>query len=748
MRKLPKANKEENLYLRILLSYVMITIAAVIVCAIVLSLSFQQILIYKVYSAQEDNLHNATYSLEDTYRSIKTLMLQLYFDADISMLRYLQKPDDTYINSAMKRLSLYSAIVPNIRSIYIYSNASKTFYDIIPYGPERVYSYNDFYDTYVIEKVAGSIKDIPVLYPENRMFPVIDDSNAISQVNGYTYFYVDSMVNDGAIIINVSDNWIQDIIGKYNQQYASSTFLIDKTGNIIFNNNGVKDAEGFLDTKFIISKISQNTQSGYYVTRSGSEQSIVIYTQYNSLSWILVRIIPINDIMSEVRAARSETIIIAIIILVIGGMAAFLLSRRIYKPIDRLVNKIVDYESERSSVLSIKKKEFLKNIVLGVNQPENIQNTELENLGCHLDPNGIFVLLYLTIDGYNDFYSRYNALERDKLKSAIINMTSDLCSTYFVNECLDIDESHILVLVNIPCDCSSDCAELITKLVGDIQIKTKEVVGLSISVSSSPMTESLEQISLMYNYVKKLSLEKFFMGQGSFLLPDKIKKLDFNEYKHPVELERKLTEYLLSGELDKVRQAWEEIAKSLEPFTFYTFRLEIMRLTSNCFTALSLVEKNKGISLPYSFERFVSDVEGLESLTEVQCYFYRFFESVIRDLDENKLNKQNDLIKHVNDIIQKRYRDVNLSLFSIADEIGMSSVYLGRVYKKLTSTSVLDYINGIRIDIAKKFLIETDKTIKDISTEAGYTNIQHFYRVFKKSTGVTPDEFRKKGKSN
>lgn len=63
---------------------------------------------------------------------------------------------------------------------------------------------------------------------------------------------------------------------------------------------------------------------------------------------------------------------------------------------------------------------------------------------------------------------------------------------------------------------------------------------------------------------------------------------------------------------------------------------------------------------------------------------------------------------------------------------------------ELTGENIVVYTNRLRIEHAKKMLVQTDKTILEIASETGYNNDQSFNRNFKKFEGLTPGEYRKK----
>ena len=77
-----------------------------------------------------------------------------------------------------------------------------------------------------------------------------------------------------------------------------------------------------------------------------------------------------------------------------------------------------------------------------------------------------------------------------------------------------------------------------------------------------------------------------------------------------------------------------------------------------------------------------------------------------------------------------------------ADKLFLSPNYLGDLLKKETGKSALEHIQLKMIDVAKEKIFDTSKSISDIAYELGFKYPQHFTRMFKKSVGVSPNEFR------
>ena len=78
-----------------------------------------------------------------------------------------------------------------------------------------------------------------------------------------------------------------------------------------------------------------------------------------------------------------------------------------------------------------------------------------------------------------------------------------------------------------------------------------------------------------------------------------------------------------------------------------------------------------------------------------------------------------------------------------ADKVCLSPNYFGDLFKKETGKTAQEYIRNHLIDTAKELIAGTDKSITQIAYDLGFQYSQHFNRVFKKSVGYTPVEYRR-----
>lgn len=99
-------------------------------------------------------------------------------------------------------------------------------------------------------------------------------------------------------------------------------------------------------------------------------------------------------------------------------------------------------------------------------------------------------------------------------------------------------------------------------------------------------------------------------------------------------------------------------------------------------------------------------------------------------------------IKKAKNYIALNY-DYDISVQDIASFIHVHPGYLHRIFKKNTGSTIIQYLNNIRIEKAKMLLSNTDIPVTDISSYVGINSLQYFTFIFQKSTGLAPLQYRK-----
>ncbi|NSW89351.1 MAG: helix-turn-helix domain-containing protein [Firmicutes bacterium] len=92
--------------------------------------------------------------------------------------------------------------------------------------------------------------------------------------------------------------------------------------------------------------------------------------------------------------------------------------------------------------------------------------------------------------------------------------------------------------------------------------------------------------------------------------------------------------------------------------------------------------------------------------------------------------------------IDQHYAE-DLSVEEVARRFMLSQSYFSYLFKSITTKTFTEYLNDLRISKAMELLRSTDKRVLDICYEAGFNNVNHFNRLFRQKTGISPMIYRR-----
>ena len=100
-----------------------------------------------------------------------------------------------------------------------------------------------------------------------------------------------------------------------------------------------------------------------------------------------------------------------------------------------------------------------------------------------------------------------------------------------------------------------------------------------------------------------------------------------------------------------------------------------------------------------------------------------------------------DVVEKIQLYMRHNYQK-NLTQDFIASLFYLNRSYLSTLFKHRTGMKFIDYLNEIRIEKAKEMLSGSSRKMYQISKAVGYDNPKYFFRIFKKKTGLTPEQYR------
>lgn len=137
----------------------------------------------------------------------------------------------------------------------------------------------------------------------------------------------------------------------------------------------------------------------------------------------------------------------------------------------------------------------------------------------------------------------------------------------------------------------------------------------------------------------------------------------------------------------------------------------------------------------------------LHALASLSCYEARLaaLEDAVIELSAKYVCRRDlchPLVDKLKEIVKTCYA-TELSLKTLALDLGVSQTYLGRIFKKNTNALFTEYLSNYRIEKAKEYLLTTSLRSADIAKKVGFGNPNYFSNVFKKREGIYPTQYRR-----
>lgn len=129
------------------------------------------------------------------------------------------------------------------------------------------------------------------------------------------------------------------------------------------------------------------------------------------------------------------------------------------------------------------------------------------------------------------------------------------------------------------------------------------------------------------------------------------------------------------------------------------------------------------------------------TLEQYNAFWSEFLSEAAGWIKQRK-EERDPITSFVFDYVNAHYGE-DISLDLLADKLNITSAYLSTYFKEKTGMNFSDYLNGMRMNIAKDMLQNSSIKIQDVAVRVGYHNVNSFIRMFKRYAGLPPGEFRK-----
>jgi len=502
------------------------------------------------------------------------------------------------------------------------------------------------------------------------------------------------------------------------------------------------------------------------IMRFPAEGEIVgtCYRYDSSVSTLHYEIYLDNYIVEEEHQKASRlSFLLTLVVACVGCITAVTLAWRNYRPIQELGNRFLSadvpadkrarvsneleqvhdvfsrilssnllVEQELEKMRPVYIHQFLYNLLIGA---QTYKEGSAEQYGIH-QTGGSWIVAMLSIYDYGDF--DYEGSEQQLVHAMIQNVTDELfegkAETYYV---YTVDGVIYLILNLYPDYASSSSITLLKEIHSFFKSRLKIDICFALSEPTADLYDlftACTQARLVYGTMK-------WDASASVYPYSSVPCKELNSVAFSTNDEIRLMNTIRTGNEEQVEKLITEILHN--NFRNNTLNRENIRiLVMNLYCALQRCAQQFGCELGESTENMMKMIKTIPSEEKIIACFTELSLGLTRTISAHKPGKNQILVQQVQKLVEEQYKNPDLSVALLAEQLGISASYLSKLFKEISNTNVSDYIHKFRIERAKELMSDSNLTLGTIAEECGYLSDINFNRVFKRIEGVPPGAWR------
>ncbi|WP_404330100.1 response regulator [Mesobacillus maritimus] len=412
------------------------------------------------------------------------------------------------------------------------------------------------------------------------------------------------------------------------------------------------------------------------------------------------------------------------------------------KPVDseQLLQKVIEaateWENDRVNEkrildsMPLLQQNFLQNLTRQEAKRVDIE-AELLALDIHLD-GPFFSSLLIHFDSSNKE-------DNERFKDNATKRISD-----FLTSCegavLNAGENEIAVFLSLETN-QSNKIEILAKDLLQLQDEGKQ----QLTITYGRVYDNVFELGHSYIDCRLAMDMRHIMGPGKIYRLDDISSNCKQSEENVKELDRKLENQIKLGLPEKVSETLAQLNVAIfesRKSTLLEMKTLAVKYSSMLFYEIEKWRKEevKG----FNSSKYYEDIMKLTSLNEMFEILQRLVQEWSSLMNKSKQNSRYTLVDQAIEYMKDTFHETGLTLQKVANHIHVSSPYLSNLFKVEKGFNFGDCLLELRMKKAMEILGDVNLKTYEVSEQVGYSNPQYFSICFKKYTGYTPAEYRKK----
>lgn len=343
----------------------------------------------------------------------------------------------------------------------------------------------------------------------------------------------------------------------------------------------------------------------------------------------------------------------------------------------------------------------------------------------------------------NIFVKNYGQLGEDSKEYtlfAINNIYNDISNNKYEKNTLVVEIDGMLVYI-INCEAEDDAQqEELIKILEQVNSFVNEALDISFIVGISDFSNSFDGVPELFDQTVTAIGYAHFYDLDEFVRYREVEHndSDINIYSNAVSVENEMLIAVKSGEKEKAKNLISDVFAVTD--NMYIGKWYYEGLMYNILNNIIVMAKNHSKEEYVQVEALAGEIKKNMTISDMKAILNKAVDIVCNESIENE---NDDIYLRAKKYVDEHFDDVSLDISKIGNELNMTPFYISRIFKQNSGIKLGTYINSLRIERAKRLLIE-DKYMKvnEVAESVGFDNIRTFFKVFKEFENMTPSQYR------
>lgn len=381
------------------------------------------------------------------------------------------------------------------------------------------------------------------------------------------------------------------------------------------------------------------------------------------------------------------------------------------------------------------KEKTLSRLVLSENPPYSRLLANLKMNDITLSER-FFCVVVIQIDNFHSFQKRVGSEDIELYKYGLKNIAEETLSS--LGHCVAFEHNDDLILILNSEDWLNH--DVLSHYAEKIQHNAESFLKFTVSIGIGSIGAEVSHLRTSYQEATRALDARFYIGNEKIVnYMDAIDE-ETEHSSYPLALEKAVIQSVMQGEETAIRDNLLSFLQALHPES--SLRDQVLNSIFSLFFALYRLCIEKNVNVQEVFGQNLTSITHMLARSSMDSIMQALNETALVVGEQlNSKKNGNKLFDAVLSYIQQNYQK-DISRETVAREVFITPGYVSLLFKQQMQTSFLDYLHRIRIDHACRKFMDKGIRIADIAHEVGYQDEKYFFQVFKKYTGMTPNQYR------